>query len=66
MPLPKFVTPKEFIKNMLKHPLLLDGQYVEGKPLDIVVDEQFNAAFSEATKASIQQILIELNEEETK
>ena len=63
MPLPKFVTPEKFIKNMLKHPLLLDGQYVEGKPLDIVVDEQFKAVFNKDTKASVQQCLLDIEEE---
>ena len=63
MPLPKFVTPEQLIKNMLKHPLLMDGQYVEGKPLDIVVDQQFKLVFSKATRASVQQCLLDIEEE---
>ncbi len=58
------VEPEQFLKEMLKHPLLLDGLYVQGKQLDDVVDDQFISAFNKHTAASVQQVLIDIREEE--
>ena len=62
MPLPTMVTPKEYIKRMMEGVLQLDGR-APGKPLDDLVERLFSAVFNKDTKASVQQCLLDIEEE---
>ncbi len=58
------VTPKEFIKSQMDNVLQLDGAYFSStKSLNNVLENLFNAVFNKATRASVQQCLLDIEEE---
>ena len=54
------VTPEQMLKFQIKSALHLDGKYVEGKKLDEIVDQIYNAIFDRRNAASIRDVLIEM------
>ena len=64
MPLPTMVTPEKFIKSQIENTLQLDGEYHFGtKALENIVDAIFKAVFNKATRASVQQCLLDIEED---
>ena len=63
MPLPKFVTPEQYLKRMIEGQLEMTSLIATGKPMRELVDQIFNAVFNNATKASVQQVLLDIEEE---
>ena len=60
----RWTTPKERVKKQLENVLLLDGVYVSGtKDLDNVVEWQYNQVFRKEMAASVQQCLLDIEEE---
>ncbi len=56
--------PKERVKKQLESVLLLDGIYVSGtKDLDNIVELQYNQVFRKEMAASVQQCLLDIEEE---
>ena len=64
MPLPKFVTPEIYLKRMIEGQLEMTSLIATGKPMQELVDQIFNAVFNKATKASVQQVLLDIGKEE--
>ncbi len=64
MPLPKFVTPEQYLKRMIEGQLEMTSLIATGKPMQELVDQIFNAVFNKATKASVQQVLLDIGKEE--
>ena len=64
MPLPKFVTPEIYLKRMIEGQLEMTSLIATGKPMQELVDQIFNAVFNNATKASVQQVLLDIGKEE--
>ena len=64
MPLPKFVTPEQYLKRMIEGQLEMTSLIATGKPMQELVDQIFNAVFNNATRASVQQVLLDIGKEE--
>ena len=58
------ITPEAFLKSQIESTLQLDGEYYFGtKALENIVDAIFNAVFNKATRASVQQCLLDIEED---
>ena len=56
------IPPEQFIKRMIESELQLDGKYIQGKPLNDIVDQIFEAVFNQHTIASVRQVLADVEE----
>ena len=58
------VTPEAFLKSQIENTLQLDGEYYFGtKALENIVDDIFNSVLNKSTRASVQQCLLDIEEE---
>ena len=58
------IPPEDFLKRMIEGELQLDGKYIQGKPLNDIVDQIFEALFNRHTIASVRQVLADVEEDE--
>ena len=58
------VSPEDFLKFQIENQLDMAGLNVAtGKPMRELVDAIFEAVFNKATRASVQQCLLDIEEE---
>ena len=58
------IPPEQFLKRMIESELQLDGKYIQGKPLNDVVEAIFEALFNRHTIASVRQVLADVEEQD--
>ena len=57
------VTPEDRLKFQIESQLEMTSLIARGKPMRELVDQIFEAVFNKQTAASVQQVLIDIQEE---